>query len=71
MSELKLLDGYSIDNAAELPQMSFPKMFRLALRTWPYMKPMLPHLLVMLAFYFSGGLLALLTGLVGTDLFTK
>ena len=71
MSELKLLDGYSIDNAAELPQMSFPKMFWLALRTWPYMKPMLPHLLVLLAFYFSGGLLALLTGLIGTDLFTN
>ena len=71
MSELKLLDGYSIENAAELPQMSFPKMFRLALRTWPYMEPMLPHLLVLLAYYFSGGLLALLTGLIGTDLFTN
>ena len=71
MSELKLLDGYSIENAAELPQMSFQKMFRLALRTWPYMEPMLPHLLVLLAYYFSGGLLALLTGLIGTDLFTN
>ena len=71
MSDLGLIEGYAPSVSSELPQMSFRKMFRLALRTWPYMRPMLKHLLVMGAFAFSGGLVALVTGFVGTDLFTN
>ncbi|MEM7366127.1 MAG: ABC transporter ATP-binding protein [Pseudomonadota bacterium] len=53
------------------PTMTGRKMLRLSLRTWPYMRPMLPHLLVLLAFAFSGALGAMLTWFIGTDLFTN
>ena len=53
------------------PTMTGRKMLRLSLRTWPYMRPMLPHLLVLLAFAFSGALGGMLTWFVGTDLFTN
>jgi len=43
-------------------------MFRLALKTWPYMRPMLKHLLVIGAFGLSGGLVGMVTVFVGTDL---
>jgi len=48
--------------------MGFRKMFRLALKTWPYMRPMLKHLLVIGAFGLSGGLVGMVTVFVGTDL---
>ena len=51
--------------------MSFRRMFGLALRTWPYMRPMLLHLLVLLAFYFSGAVTGLVGAVVGVDLFTN
>ena len=53
------------------PTMAGRKMLRLSLRTWPYMRPMLPHLLVLLAFAFSGALGGMLTWFIGTDLFTN
>ncbi len=71
MSDLGLIEGYLDQDTAAPPQMSFRKMFRLALKTWPYMRPLLKHLLVILAFTFSGGLVALAGGLVGTDLWTN
>ncbi len=71
MSDLGLIGGYLDHSSAVPPQMSFRKMYRLSLQTWPYMRPMLAHLLVILAFSFSGGLVALVTGLVGTDLWTN
>jgi ABC-type multidrug transport system fused ATPase/permease subunit len=71
MSDLGLLGGYKVEDESELPQMSFRKMFRLSLRTWPYMRPMLKHLVVVLAFALSGGLLGMATGFIGTDLFTN
>lgn len=47
MSELGLIDEYLEDDAPNSTrQLSFPRMFRLALRTWPYMRPMLKHLIV-------------------------
>ncbi|MDE0781073.1 MAG: hypothetical protein OSB67_10025, partial [Alphaproteobacteria bacterium] len=48
--------------------MGFRKMFRLALKTWPYMRPMLKHLLVIGAFGLSAGLVGMVTVFVGTDL---
>ena len=71
LRELGLIDGYRIDISSELPEMSFRKMFGLALKTWPYMRPMLRHLLALLAFGASGLLIALVTGFVGTDLITN
>lgn len=70
MSELGLIDGYLEDDASSsTPQLSFPRMFRLALRTWPYMRPMLKHLIVLGAFALSGALVAVVAGFIGTDLF--
>ncbi|MCZ6617910.1 MAG: ABC transporter ATP-binding protein [Gammaproteobacteria bacterium] len=71
MSDLGLIKGYLEQDGAEPPQMSFRKMFRLALRTWPYMRPMLKHLLVIGAFSFSGALVVLVTAFVGTDLWAN
>jgi ATP-binding cassette subfamily B protein len=71
MSDLGLINGYLDQDTALPPQMSFRKMFQLALKTWPYMRPMLKHLLVILAFAFSGGLIALATAFLGTDLWTN
>ena len=51
--------------------MSLRRMFGLALRTWPYMRPMLLHLLVLLAVYFSGAVTGLVGAFVGVDLFTN
>ena len=71
MSDLGLVEGYKVADTDELPQLSFRKMFRLSLRTWPYMRPMLKHLYVILAFALAAGLLAMATGFIGTDLFTN
>jgi ATP-binding cassette, subfamily B, bacterial len=72
MSELSLIKGFSeAGQDIETPDVTFRKMFHLALRTWPYMKPMLLHLLVIGALAFSGGLTAMITGFVGTDLFSN
>jgi ABC-type multidrug transport system fused ATPase/permease subunit len=71
MSDLELIKGYLDPGAEDAPQMSFRKMFELALKTWPYMRPLLKHLLVILAFALSGGLVAMVTGFVGTDLWTN
>ena len=68
MNELGLVSGYLERGDAEPPQMGFRKMFRLALKTWPYMRPMLKHLLVIGAFGLSGGLVGMVTVFVGTDL---
>ena len=53
------------------PTMTGQKMLRLSLRTWPFMRPILPHLLVLLAFAAAGALGSTLTFFVGTDLFTN
>ncbi len=71
MSDLGLVNGYLEQGTDLPPQMSFREMFRLALKTWPYMRPMLKHLLVILALSFSGGLIAMATGFLGTDLWTN
>ncbi len=71
MSDLGLIKGYRFTEVAAPPQMSFRRMFQLALRTWPYLKPMLLHLIILGALGSSGMLVALVTGLVGTDLWTN
>ncbi|MDG2072588.1 MAG: ABC transporter ATP-binding protein [Pseudomonadales bacterium] len=71
MRDLDLISGYLDEVTTVPPQMSFRKMFRLALKTWPYMRPMLKHLLVILALSFSGGLVAMVTSFVGVDLWTN
>jgi ATP-binding cassette subfamily B protein len=71
MNDLGLVKGYLEKGDAPPPQMGIHKMYRLALKTWPYMQPMLKHLLVIGAFGLSGGLVLMVTAFVGTDLWTN
>ena len=69
MSDLRLIGGYTDKGLVEAPPtMTFRRMFQLGLKTWPFMRPMLKHLLVLLALVFSGGLTALVGAFFGTDL---
>ena len=66
---LSLVAGYSDMRFVEAPpELSFRRMFELALRTWPYMRPMLIHIVVVLAFIFSGSAAGLVGFFVGVDL---
>ncbi|MDE0225476.1 MAG: ABC transporter ATP-binding protein [Gammaproteobacteria bacterium] len=70
MNDLRFIGGYTDKGAVELPPtMTFRRMFHLGLKTWPFMRPMLKHLLVLLALLFSGGLTFLVGAFFGTDLF--
>lgn len=70
MNDLRFIDGYTDKGAVEVPPtMTFRRMFHLGLKTWPFMRPLLKHLLVLLALAFSGGLTGLVGAFVGTDLF--
>ena len=70
MSDLRFIGGYTDKGPVEVPPtMTFRRMFHLGLKTWPFMRPLLKHLLVLLALVFSGGLTALVGAFFGTDLF--
>lgn len=70
MNDLRFIGGYTDKGAVEVPPtMTFRRMFQLGLKTWPFMRPMLKHLLVLLALLFSGGLTFLVGAFFGTDLF--
>jgi ABC-type multidrug transport system fused ATPase/permease subunit len=72
MSDLGLINGFQVkDDPTSSPELSFGKMLRLALKTWPYMRPMLKHLLFMGVLLFAGSLGGLITLFVGTDLFSN
>ncbi|MDA0790590.1 MAG: ABC transporter ATP-binding protein [Proteobacteria bacterium] len=71
MGDLALIAGYMAGDDTVPPPMSLRRMFQLTLKTWPYMRPMLVHLLVLLGFGASGGLIAIVTAFVGTDLWTN
>ncbi len=69
---LSLIGGYGDEVRVESPaQMTLWRMAVLAWRTWPYMRPMLGHLIVFLALTFSGGVTGLVGYFVGVDLFTN
>ena len=72
MSELRLVEGYRSDLSGEQPpRLGLRRMLTLALRTWPFMRPMLKHLVILLGLASSGILTVLVGGLVGTDLLTN
>ena len=66
---LSLIAGYGDMRLVEAPpEMSSRRMLGLAWRTWPYMRPMLIHIVVVLAFIFSGSAAGLVGFFVGVDL---
>ena len=72
MSELRLVEGYRADLAGgEPPRIGLRRMLALGLRTWPFMRPLLKHLMALLVLASSGFLTVLVGGLVGTDLLTN
>ena len=70
-SKLPLLAGYRLDAAAVPPRIGWREMLRLALRTWPFMRPMLRHLITLLVLGFWGVLAGWIAGLWGMDLITN
>jgi len=69
---LSLIAGYGDMRLVDAPpEMSLWRMGVLAWRTWPFMRPMLVHLVVLLALMFSGSLTGLVGAFVGVDLFTN
>ena len=69
MSNLRLIDGYRDKQLVEEPPpMGFRKMAHLALRTWPFLRPMLKHLLILGGLAGSGILILFVGALIGTDL---
>ncbi len=71
MRELGLIKGYGTLETEAPSRMSFRRMFQLSLGTWPYIRPMLLHLLVIGASGSAGLLVGMVTGFVGTDLWTN
>lgn len=78
MNEVGLLRGYRTtagdDPEPELsarPPMSLREMVRLTLRTWPYIRPMLRHLLIVGSIGLISVSLGFLAGIVGIDIFNN
>lgn len=72
MHELPLLEGYEPDESQPEPQsLNLRDMLSLAWRTWPFLRPMVGHLIVLLALTGSGVVAGLAGFFVGTDLMTN
>lgn len=70
-TDLGLISGYGAGVNEDSSRLGFRRMFELALQTWPYMRPMLKHLVVMGVVMLSGGFTGILAGIVGTDLLSN
>lgn len=71
-SRLPLLEGYALDpDQTEPPQLSFKTMAKLSLRTWPYLRPLVIHLIMLLVLAGVGMLAGLAGAFVGVDLLTN
>ncbi len=68
MTHLRIARGYRDGVAAAPPRMGLAEMARLAFRAWPFMRPMLRHLLALLALAGAGAAGAVAGLFVGTDL---
>ncbi len=72
MNQLPLFDGYSPKSSdPDPPTLTFLTMAKLALRTWPFIRPMLAHLLLLLGLAGIGLIAAMAGAFVGVDLFTN
>ena len=72
MSEFGLVKGYrQADEAGSVPDITFRKMFALALRTWPFMRPLWKHLVVLGVVATLGSATAVVGIFVGTDLMSN
>ena len=69
--DLPLLAGYRDSLSDEPPPMGLRRMLRLAWRTWPFMRPLLKHLIALAALAFAGLPAGYATGIFGVDLLTN
>lgn len=69
--ELPLLTGYREGLSGEPPPMGLRRMVRLALRTWPFMRPLLKHLIALVALALAALPAAFVPGFIGVDLLTQ
>ncbi len=69
MNPLRLVKGYREGLAEAVPPpMGLRRMVQLAWRTWPYMRPLLKHLIALAALASSGLATGIVGAVVGTDL---
>jgi len=72
MLELSMLKGYGEEDAADqTPRMSFRRMATLAWKTWPFMRPMLLHLVILGVGMGGAGLVGFASAFIGVDLMTN
>ena len=72
MTELGMLKGYGEEDSTDrTPGMSLRKMATLALKTWPFMRPMLLHLSILALGMVGGGFMGFISAFVGVDLMTN
>ena len=70
LNQLPLLDGYSLElSEPDLPKLTLLSMLGLALKTWPYLRPLLVHLLALLALAGFGVITGMAGTFLGADLF--
>ncbi len=70
LNQLPLLDGYSLESSEpDPPKLTLLAMLGLALKTWPYMRPLLVHMLTLLALAGVGVITGMAVTFLGTDLF--
>jgi ATP-binding cassette, subfamily B, bacterial len=59
------------DAAFALPEISVRRIFKLAVKSWPYMKPMIKHLLLLAGLTALTSLILAGAGFIGADIFTN
>ena len=70
LNQLPLLDGYSLElSEPDLPKLTLLSMLGLALKTWPFLRPLLVHLLALLALAGFGVITGMAGSFLGADLF--
>ena len=72
MTESSPQDIYSgTSQALEFPKISFRRMTQLVWKTWPFMRPMLKHIIVLLLIGFLQGIIFAGSLFVAGDIFTN
>ncbi|MYD43032.1 MAG: ABC transporter ATP-binding protein [Gammaproteobacteria bacterium] len=73
MRQLPLLEGYTLsaETAEEPPRLTLRTMAQLSLRTWPYLRPLIVHLVALVGLAAVGMVTAIAGAFVGVDLFTN
>ena len=71
MSDQAISERRYDDMAYALPEISVRRIFSLAVKSWPYMKPMIKHLLSLAALTALTSLLFATAGFVSSDIFTN